>query len=413
MKIVSISLILVLFCLVFISVQGQRGGRRNRNENDGNGRRRGPPSPTPSMQPSTSNIPADPSQSPFSVAVSQSASSSTNPVPLTSSRPSVSASTSAAPSNNEEIPTVASVDPLQSALPSISSPILPVNPSNAPIPSSTPSFSPVEEECSASVRESEIQAITEDLRQRIESDSTLIAQFVRASFHDCITATTNNPNSGCNGSLRLNGEITNNNNNRLANAVAHVQQVVASTCMSVADGIQLAMAVALQLSSTGGPDIISQIVDPRNPRVDASVPDRVNGELPGRNDNFDEQVQFYTRKGFTVRDLVASCAGAHSLGGIQRRGQIAPFTTDRGSVSEIYSENLVQMSTSGTNRPGFNTLNSDEALVTNADALDILRSYINPGGVTELNADFGIFLIKMSRLSGTTVGNGAVLSAGL
>lgn len=266
------------------------------------------------------------------------------------------------------------------------------------------------------MRTAEIPVALAEFEREINQDPSLIAGFVRAAFHDCITATNNNPNSGCNGSLRLPGELNNNNNRRLQNAINTIVEVVGSKCMSVADGIQLAMASALRMGLTGGPDVVADVVDPANPRADADTADTVNRQLPNRNHGFDQLLAFYTRKGFERRDLVASCAGGHSFGGFARgrRGGVRNFTPDRNQMSTSYAVNLIQRSSTGNNRQGFSTLNSDVALIADTEALDLLRTYSqNADGFETLKEDFRKFLIKASRLSGQTVGNNAVLSAGL
>lgn len=268
------------------------------------------------------------------------------------------------------------------------------------------------------VKTSIAEAITDN-----QSGVNLIAAFVRAAFHDCITATPDKPTSGCNGSLRLAEEINNANNARLAPAIAQVTDAVTGTCVSVADGIQLAMVVSLAMA--GGPDVSAEVVDAANPRVDATIADTVDGQLPDRNSNFATLASFYASKGLSETDLVSSSAGAHSIGGFRGRGGVLPFTNDANTVSPGYSRNLISFSETGNHIDGFNTLRSDRALVTNADALDKLRMYSGctvaaegcdqnaSNGLALLNAEFKDFLIKMSRMTGLTVGNSLVLEAGL
>lgn len=271
--------------------------------------------------------------------------------------------------------------------------------------------------CTTERRRDEIPTLSREFERRINQDPRLIAGFVRAAFHDCITATANIPNSGCNGSLRLRAELNNNNNRRLRSPVQTIEDVVGSYCMSVADGIQLAMATALRMERTNGPDVVAEVVDPANPRVDANTPDRVNGQLPNRNHRFSQLLAFYSRKGFRKTDLVSSCAGGHSFGGFTRArggGGVRNFTPDRNQMSSSYARNLFRRSSTRNNGRGFNTLNSDEALITDRVALNLLQRYSsNAAGLRRLKRHFRLFLIRVSRLNGRTVGDRAALSAGL
>lgn len=277
--------------------------------------------------------------------------------------------------------------------------------------------------CSPNRTAADYDLVSQQLAVALSNTPPLLPAFVRAAFHDCITATPDKPNSGCNGSLRLQQELGNPNNGRLGNAINVIVQTVAGTCVSVADGIQLANAAALQ--AAGGPDITADVVDSTNPRVDAQSPDTVPGELPDSNHNFDQSLQFYRRNGFTLRDLVASKSGGHSLGRFAQNNQLLPFTTNPQTILSDYAHNLVQKRSSGTNLPGFNTLSSDDALNSNRGSRRRLDSYAgcqttggtcNPDplvGLQNLNVDFRIFLIKMSRLTDITVGDDSALSQGL
>lgn len=272
--------------------------------------------------------------------------------------------------------------------------------------------------CTPAVRQNQIPQVKQTLRTAItlQSEPNLIAAFVRAAFHDCITATPDKPKSGCNGSLRLPTELAHPNNARLGAALALIQTSVAGTCISVADGIQLAAAVAV--NEAGGPDISNQLVSAGSPRKDALAADTVDNELPNRNDSYQQSLFFYNRKGLSATDLMSSYAGGHSLGGFSSASGILPFTTDDHSVSSSYSKNLVRRADGATgNLPGFNTLNSDAALIQNQDAVEKLRFYSgctefssgctqdDAAGLINLLGEFTVFLIKCSKMTGSTVGN--------
>lgn len=275
--------------------------------------------------------------------------------------------------------------------------------------------------CTAAEIEADYATVKQAFANEIANNPSLLPAYVRAAFHDCVTASPDKPDSGCNGSLRLVAELTNFANSNLGVPMLSITNVVTGTCVSVADGIQLANAVALEIS--GGPLIASDVVDSSNPRGDATSADTV--DLPSRGNSFAQLLEFYKRKGFDATDLVSSSAGGHSLGRFTQGAQRVPFTNQTDVVSGHYSYNLVQKRSSSTNLDGFNTLNSDNVLNDDASSRTKLDSYAGcqqsggvclPNfntGINTLNHDFKIFLVKMSRLTGATVGNSAALSQGL
>lgn len=239
--------------------------------------------------------------------------------------------------------------------------------------------------------------------------------FVRAIFHDCVTATPNKPLSGCNGSLRLAKELSHKDNRRLRFGLKTIQVIVLPFCMSVADGIQFAGAIAVQ--AAGGPNVIKHIVDVYNPKTDVNEADVVENELPNRDWNYAKLISFYHRKGLSVKDLVASSAGAHSLGVVEKDdGTVRFFTVDEGTISNSYAENLVQRTYTGQNLKTFFTLNSDWTLTSDPASLELLRKYAGctvmdgndcqpdaVSGLKNLNIDFGEFLLKVSKLTGASL----------
>lgn len=266
-------------------------------------------------------------------------------------------------------------------------------------------------------------ALFHRLRGKIRRRPVLAAVFLRAAFHDCITAQPTKPGSGCNGSLRL--ELNDRNNRRLrpfVHALNNVRREVRNGfCISVADGIQIGMAAALR--HVGGPDVKNLVWDNARPRADANEPDDVK-ELPEGGFTFSQTVAFYRRKGFSVEDAVVSNVGGHALGGFRPRsgGRVLPFVPGT-TFSTLYAENLVNRSvTKGGNAPGFNTLPSDSAFISNEQGRAILRKLSGSGakgagtvtfdrtkGLQALSAKFKKFLIRQSRLTDRTVGNRAAL----
>lgn len=269
--------------------------------------------------------------------------------------------------------------------------------------------------CTTAEIEADYATLKQSFATEIVRDPTLIPAYVRAAFHDCFPATSDKPKSGCNGSIRLPGEQAQPANQNLLFAIASVINAAFGTCVSVADAIQLASAVAIK--AAGGPDIVSDVVDSSKPREDALVDDTVAGELPSPGGNHAQLLEIYRRKGFDDVDLVSSSAGGHSLGRFSRLivADRVPFTNETTVISGHYSFNLVQKRASGTNLNGFNTLRSDDALNEDVGSRAKLDSYAGctqsggacspdfSTGLTILNADFRKFLIKLSQLDGVKV----------
>lgn len=90
--------------------------------------------------------------------------------------------------------------------------------------------------CSKDGRQAEMTELTQTFRSTVQSNPKLIPKFVRASFLDCFTASSDKPKSGCNGSLRLSQERKNARSRGLKKAIRSVKTVVDEKCMSFADG---------------------------------------------------------------------------------------------------------------------------------------------------------------------------------
>lgn len=287
-----------------------------------------------------------------------------------------------------------------------------------------PSFGfsfPLNRPCLPHQRQSELQSIRQDIEDSINLNPELAARYVRIAFHDCITKPTEGK-SGCNGSIRLRqesgdqvgGPYSHVGHSKLSEGVQKIIDIIGShQCMTVADGVLYAMAIAIQ--KAGGPDVIDEIVDVNHPRRDVSTPDVLQGELPEDHDSFDKLLSNYERKGLTKRDLIASSVGGHSLGGLREDTHI-DFTTDPLVFSTTFACNLVQRHTSLKNLDGFHTLQSDNCLVLDGESLDMLRVYAGctdpvqectcggastperAHGLQELKKDYGAFLIKLASL---------------
>ncbi|PXF45086.1 L-ascorbate peroxidase 5, peroxisomal [Gracilariopsis chorda] len=167
------------------------------------------------------------------------------------------------------------------------------------------------------------------IEEGVKGDPNPISSFSRAAIHDCITATTSKPHSGCNASLRLDEEINNMESDGLESPVNFLRlhfPVMANQLYALfADGPQLGAEVAMNVSS--GPNVIGKLVSSAKPRVVDDGRDTVDGELPS-----------------TLERWQFSSVGIHALGAFEddNDNQKKPFTTNETSYSIDYPVNLVQ-----------------------------------------------------------------------
>lgn len=227
---------------------------------------------------------------------------------------------------------------------------------------------------------------------------------VRAAFHDCITATKSRRGSGCNGSLRLREELIHPQNSAFFELRAFLAPILKDTCVSWADAFQIGTEVAMRV--TGGPRVFLG-----RGRTDAARQDKIDGEIPIAENNFAKLKKIYARKGFNVREMVVSNVGGHALGGFQESGVEKKFTPRPGVFNNAYAENLVQRLRSGRNEPGFNTMSSDLAWLTDPEGKLWIKYYAGyyyggfdrRAGLWRLKIDYAKYLIKQSRLTDKTV----------
>lgn len=261
--------------------------------------------------------------------------------------------------------------------------------------------------------------IVAEVTALVDGTERLRAAFVRGAFHDCVTASASKPGSGCNGSLRSATEMASPDNARLQRVVDHVTQLQAQRpCLSFADVLLIGMAVSIERA--GGGNILNDVVSFANQRDDApnGFDDFVNGglELPGRTDPFATLETFYSNKGFTLRDFVASVAGGHTLGRFNPTpnppadgtcplpsGRLVVFVPDSTIITNSFAVNMHGRRDGSCNSAGFNTLPSDNAFLESTDAMNIMAEYAASEAV--MMSDFRDFLVKMSTLTDQTVGN--------
>lgn len=241
-------------------------------------------------------------------------------------------------------------------------------------------------------RAGEVKAMYQIFRDKAESSGVLAAGFIRAAFHDCVTANPNDPDSGCNGSLKF--EVTDINNLRLAPTMKEIESVQEGhPCISLADSILIAYSAASQ--KLRGGNVLKRLVDLRGEgRKDAAGPDFALGDdgaqllnadgnpfitLPNPGDrSWANQLAFYENKLLTANDLVASLVVGHSVGGFQvpNGGPFLLFTeTSPERVNGDYCGALLvrQERSLAGNLPRFNFLPSDLSLIDDAAGVNLLK----------------------------------------
>lgn len=163
--------------------------------------------------------------------------------------------------------------------------------------------------------------------------------------------------------------------------------------MSWADAFQIGVEKGLQL--TGGP----QVALGRG-RDDSPIPDDVD-ELPGL-EEFGKLKTRFSKKGFSVREMVVSILGGHSLGrffGIN-------FTPHPNKFDNLYAVNLLHFLRKGKDSVGFTSLSSDRELLKDKEALMWVKFYADRTltkrgrvvGIERLGRDFRRYLEKQGRM---------------
>ncbi|KAF2500392.1 heme peroxidase [Lophium mytilinum] len=127
--------------------------------------------------------------------------------------------------------------------------------------------------------------------------NNLARQAIRAAFHDCFV-------DGCNGSLMLSGECERSENNGLEDICTQLPKVRAKYGVGMADLIQFAGAVAVEVCPLGP---AMPFFAGREDSTTASA----QGQLPSVTGSGDQLLNMFKAKGFTATDL-AALIGAHT-----------------------------------------------------------------------------------------------------
>lgn len=296
--------------------------------------------------------------------------------------------------------------------------------------------------CSTSNIDSEMKALYAHFVNAASQDGNLQAGFIRAGFHDCATTVFGKPNTGCNGSLRSEGNVG--PNFRLQPTIEFITSAkdLLAPCVSHADTFLIAYAAACKTGA--GISIVTLLVDPSYPRSDVAdgVVDENEGgrlSLPSPRSDFTELVNFYAERGMDARDLASSLAIGHAFGSVRSRLEDPEFLLDNFTVTPnkaapFFTSHLLWRTETNAEKDleGFHTLPSDMALGSDPAGLSILKEYARykimgsgkpsrgngHGGGEKLRfswtgfqeqralKDFQVFSVKMSQLTGDIMTNG-------
>lgn len=183
-----------------------------------------------------------------------------------------------------------------------------------------------------------------------------------------------------------------------------VKDAVSGTCVSVADGFQIAVELALELTTgdTYAPQLCGR------GRTDAIIPDRTTGNIPTPGDSYSQQKSFFLSKGFSVKEFIVAIVGGHALGGFFSGNTKLNFTPNPHVFTIGFAENMVHKIVNGSALAGHHTLASDDELATDAESVKYLKHYAGEEpeggglydhslGLTRLKTDFVAFLVKLSQ----------------
>lgn len=229
----------------------------------------------------------------------------------------------------------------------------------------------------------------------METKPRLIPVFVRAAFHDCITATKDKSDSGCNGSLRPK-ERGNHQNDEILDGLDLLDDVLPGTCLICG------WHPAWNDNSNGSrlERFFSQAQYPhRNSGLWFS---RYTQWAPAEKSKLHWAKGTVRREGFTSKELVASIVGGHSLGrffGGQEEER--NFTTTPFVFNIDYSTNLVQRSDSGKNLVGFHIIPADKNLLDSPQAASLIMLFAGQTGIlpnsSNYDAEKGLSRLKDLR----------------
>ncbi|KAJ8549664.1 hypothetical protein K7X08_033371 [Anisodus acutangulus] len=245
----------------------------------------------------------------------------------------------------------------------------------------------------------------------IDAERRMGASLIRLHFHDCFV-------DGCDGGILLNdtasfqGEQTsppNINSARGYEVIAQAKQTVKDTCAntSVSCADILAIAARDSVAKLGG-----QTYNVALGRSDARTANFTGAstQLPAPFDNLTVQIQKFSDKNFTIREMVA-LAGAHTVG-FARCSTVCVSTNVNPAAqlqcncsATLTDSNLQQLDTTPAvfDKVYYEDLNrnqgilfSDQVLTGNTTTAAIVTTYSNDSNI--FFGDFAAAMIKMGNL---------------
>ncbi|CAN4083917.1 unnamed protein product [Withania somnifera] len=246
----------------------------------------------------------------------------------------------------------------------------------------------------------------------IDAETRMAASLIRLHFHDCFV-------DGCDGGILLDdipgsftGEQTsppNNNSVRGFEVIAQAKQRVKDTCPYINVSCADILAIAARDSFA---KLVGKTYNVALGRRDGRTAN-FNGtltQLPAPFDNITVQIQKFSDKKFTIREMVA-LAGAHTVGftrcsTVCTTGFVNPAAQLQCNCSATLTDsNLQQLDTTPAvfdkvyfddlkNNKGI--LFSDQELTVNATSAAVVTTYSN--NVNVFLTDFAAAMIKMGNL---------------
>lgn len=201
------------------------------------------------------------------------------------------------------------------------------------------------------------EKITLSLKELI--GKTKAPGYLRLAWHDAIMFSASTGKGGADGSIRFEDNIKRESNKSLEGYLKSLEIIKEKYPeVSWADIIAFAGAVAVEV--TNGPHIPMKM-GRRDKEFEASLSDP-----PEENLSPAELLQYFTRSGFTAREMIA-LTGGHTLGKANNK----PFTADLFEFNNSFYKTLLEKE----NHPMFGFLKTDKGLLSSEETKTIVAEY--------------------------------------
>lgn len=213
-------------------------------------------------------------------------------------------------------------------------------------------------------------------------------RLLRIGFHDCFAGS-------CDGSIAH--ELKRTENKGIEVTFNLLKRARKGTCCSLADAIKLGMEVSMELSN--GPRLQCH----RGKKTKDAKRANPSGRIASPADIFAIQKRKYGNRGFSVKDLVASTMGGHSLGRFHIAGKAFTFTDKEAKFNNAfvrYARGVIahRIRNLSLFRSKFNALPSD-LFITNrfrGSTRRLVDQYARDEGA--LRRDFKSFMNRLCKM---------------